>query len=124
MVSRRKWSAIFRSAWSGVITSLRTERNLRVHVAAAILVILAALFFRLPVRDLALLLLVISVVITAELLNTAIEAAVDLATPEWHRLAKIAKDAAAGAVLVAAAFAVLIGILLFYNPVMTWLGGG
>ncbi|GIP51694.1 hypothetical protein J42TS3_07290 [Paenibacillus vini] len=86
--------------------------------------ILAALFFRLPVRDLALLLLVISVVITAELLNTAIEAAVDLATPEWHRLAKIAKDAAAGAVLVAAAFAVLIGILLFYNPVMTWLGGG
>ncbi len=122
MISRRKWSATFRSAWSGIWTSLRTERNLQVHVTAAIIVILAALFFELPVRDLALLLLVISLVITAELLNTAIEAAVDLVTPEWHRLAKIAKDAAAGAVLVAAAFAVLIGILLFYNPIISWLG--
>ncbi|RCX22776.1 undecaprenol kinase [Fontibacillus phaseoli] len=122
MESRRSWSATFRNAWNGIWNSLKTERNMRIHVAAAIIVLLAAFFFGLPFRDIALLLLVISLVITAELLNTAIEAAVDLVTPEWHRLAKVAKDAAAGAVLIAAAFAVLIGILLFYGPVLSWLG--
>ncbi|MNC74367.1 Undecaprenol kinase [compost metagenome] len=83
---------------------------------------LAALFFDLPLRDIALLLLVIGFVFSAELFNTAIEAVVDLVTPEWHSLAKMAKDAAAGAVLIAACFAVLIGIVLFYEPVVTWLG--
>ncbi|WP_410767993.1 diacylglycerol kinase family protein [Fontibacillus sp. BL9] len=122
MESRRTWSTTFRNAWNGIWNSLKSERNMRIHVAAAVIVTLAAFFFRLPLRDIALLLLVISLVITAELLNTAIEAAVDLVTPEWHRLAKVAKDAAAGAVLIAAAFAVLIGILLFYGPVLSWLG--
>ncbi|MMZ63705.1 Undecaprenol kinase [compost metagenome] len=83
---------------------------------------LAALFFDLPLRDIALLLLVIGFVFSAELFNTAIEAVVDLVTPEWHSLAKMAKDAAAGAVLIAACFAVLIGIVLFYEPVVAWFG--
>lgn len=117
MEPRRTWRDAFRNAWDGVLASLKTERNLRFHTAAAIVVILAALYFHLPARDMAVLLLVIALVITAEMINTAIEAAVDLAAPEWHRLAKLAKDAAAGAVLVAAAFAVFIGILLFYEPV-------
>lgn len=117
MEPRRTWRDAFRNAWDGVLASLKTERNLRFHTAAAIVVILAALYFRLPARDVAVLLLVIALVITAEMINTAIEAAVDLAAPEWHRMAKMAKDAAAGAVLVAAAFAVFIGVLLFYEPV-------
>ncbi|MEF2964718.1 diacylglycerol kinase family protein [Paenibacillus sp. M1] len=124
MKTRRNWGSVFRDAWNGIWSSLKSERNLRIHVLAAVIVLLAAAFFRLPVRDVALLLLVIALVITAELINTAIEAAVDLAAPEWHRLAKIAKDAAAGAVLAAAAFAVVIGIMLFYGPVMAWLGWG
>lgn len=104
------------------MVSLKTQRNLRFHTLAAVIVMLAALFFGLPLRDIALLLLVIAVVISAELFNSAIEAVVDLVTPEWHHLAKVAKDAAAGAVLVAAGFSVLIGILLFYTPVAQWLG--
>ena len=124
MEPRRTWRDAFRNAWEGILASLRTERNLRFHTAAAIVVILAALYFRLPARDMAVLLLVIALVITAEMINTAIEAAVDLAAPEWHRLAKMAKDAAAGAVLIAAAFAVFIGILLFYEPVGKALGWG
>ncbi|WP_334071947.1 MULTISPECIES: diacylglycerol kinase family protein [Paenibacillus] len=124
MEPRRTCRTAFRNAWEGIAASLKTERNLRFHTAAAVVVMLAALYFRLPARDVAVLLLVIALVITAELINTAIEAAVDLAAPEWHRLAKMAKDAAAGAVLVAAAFAVFIGILLFYEPVSTALGWG
>ncbi|MNN38439.1 Undecaprenol kinase [compost metagenome] len=95
---------------------------MRVHTVAAVIVMLAALYFDLPLRDIALLLLVIGFVISAELINTAIEAVVDLVTPEWHSLAKMAKDAAAGAVLIAACFSVLIGIVLFYEPVVIWIG--
>lgn len=121
MREQRKWRNTFRHALEGIAWSLKTERNLKVHVIAAVGVLTAAVCFRLPLRDIAVLALVISVVITAELLNTAIEAVVDLVTPEWHRMAKIAKDAAAGAVLIAAAFAVLTGVLLFYEPVMIWI---
>lgn len=122
MKPKPKWSDTFRYALEGITVSLKTQRNLRFHTLAAVIVVLAALFFELPLRDIALLLLVIAFVIGAELFNTAIEAVVDLVTPEWHHLAKVAKDAAAGAVLVAAGFAVLIGIALFYTPVAKWLG--
>ncbi|MFD1177790.1 diacylglycerol kinase family protein [Paenibacillus puldeungensis] len=122
MKPKRKWGAVFKHALEGVFASFKTQRNLRVHGAAAVLVTAAALFFRLPPRDIALLMLVIALVISLELVNTAIEATVDLVTPEWHKLAKMAKDAAAGAVLVAAVFAVIIGLLLFYEPVLHWLG--
>ncbi|MNW29456.1 Undecaprenol kinase [compost metagenome] len=117
-----KWSDTFRYALEGIVVSLKTQRNMRIHLVAAVIVMLAALYFGLSLRDIALLLLVIGFVISAELFNTAIEAVVDLVTPEWHSLAKMAKDAAAGAVLIAACFAVLIGIVLFYEPVVTWLG--
>lgn len=117
-----RWSASFRYALEGIVASLKTQRNLRIHFCAAVAVIFAAILFRLPPRDVAVLLLVIALVISLELVNTAIEAVVDLATPKWHRLGKIAKDAAAGAVLVAAVFAAAIGVLLFYGPVMEWLG--
>ncbi|WP_018753307.1 diacylglycerol kinase family protein [Paenibacillus sanguinis] len=118
----RHWSSTFRYALEGIVSSLRTQRNLRVHCVVAVLVIIASIVLSLPVKDVAVLLLVIALVISLELVNTAIEAAVDLAEPKWHHLAKIAKDAAAGAVLVAAVFAVVIGLLLFYEPVTRLLG--
>ncbi|MGN8771300.1 diacylglycerol kinase family protein [Paenibacillus barengoltzii] len=122
MKPSRRWSSSFRCALEGIVTSLKTERHLRFHCVAAVIVIAAAIALSLPARDVALLLLVIALVISLELVNTAIEAVVDLAAPEWHRLGKIAKDAAAGAVLVAAVVAVVIGILIFYQPLMRWLG--
>ncbi|CAM4326400.1 diacylglycerol kinase [Paenibacillus phoenicis] len=122
MKPSRRWSSSFRYALEGIATSLRTQRHVRFHCVAAVIVIAAAIALSLPARDVALLLLVIALVISLELVNTAIEAVVDLAAPEWHRLGKIAKDAAAGAVLVAAVFALVIGILIFYEPLMRCLG--
>ncbi|MBU5674576.1 diacylglycerol kinase family protein [Paenibacillus brevis] len=122
MKPRRSWSRVFRDAWSGIRETVMHERNMKIHAAAGIAVLIAALLLRLPARDMALLLLTIAMVLTTEVINTAIEAAVDLAAPEWHELAKKAKDASAGAVLIAAAFAVFIGLLVFWRPVMTLLG--
>ncbi|WHX47713.1 diacylglycerol kinase family protein [Paenibacillus woosongensis] len=113
-----KWSDTFRYAAEGIVTALKSERNMKIHLLAAVAVLLAAAYFRLPGRDVALLLIVIGLVIAAELVNTALEAVVDLVSPDWHPLAKTAKDTAAGAVLVAAIIAVCVGCLLFYEPVM------
>ncbi|RRJ66708.1 diacylglycerol kinase family protein [Paenibacillus oralis] len=120
MKPKARWTASFRYALEGIAASLKTQRNLRFHCFAAVVVIAASFYFALPPRDIAVLLLTIALVISLELVNTAIEAAVDLITPERHPLAKLAKDAAAGAVLAAAVFAVVIGVLIFYRPVIAW----
>lgn len=100
-------------AWQGIVHTVKTQRNFRFHIAAMVYVTAFSLFYELTKGEYVLLLLTFSSVISAELMNTAIEAAVDLCSPEQHRLAKIAKDAAAGAVLVTAIFAVAVGVLLF-----------
>lgn len=100
-------------AWQGIVHTVKTQRNFRFHIAATVYVTAFSLFYELTVGEYVLLALTFSSVISAELINTAVEAAVDLCSPEQHRLAKIAKDAAAGAVLVTAFFAVIVGVLLF-----------
>lgn len=102
---------------------------MRNHFAAALAVLLAALFLRVTAIEFALLSLSILFVLSAELFNTAIEAVVDLVTPEYHPLAKIAKDTAAGAVLVAAMGAAIIGYMILaryvfpvYAKVLTMFG--
>jgi undecaprenol kinase len=117
-----KLSDSFRFAFEGIKTTFNTERNFRIHLVAAILVIVWAWILKIPTWDFALLLIVISLVLCAELLNTAIEAVIDLVSPEWHPLAKVAKDTAAGAVLVSAVFAVAVGLVILYKPMMIWLG--
>lgn len=103
----------FAYAWQGIAHTIKTQRNFRFHIAATVYVTAFSLFYELTVGEYVLLALTFSSVISAELINTAVEAAVDLCSPEQHRLAKIAKDAAAGAVLVTAFFAVIVGVLLF-----------
>ncbi|WP_223067139.1 diacylglycerol kinase family protein [Paenibacillus caui] len=122
MKPKARWKSTFRYAAAGIWYSIRTQRNMRVHLSAALLVFAAAAFFRLPPQSWVVLLLAIALVIGLELVNTAIESVVDLVTEEWHPLAKAAKDAAAGAVLIAALFSVLIGIVLFYHPVLSYFG--
>lgn len=100
-------------AWQGISHAVRTQRNMRVHLTAVVYVTAFSFFYDLTRAEYALLALTFGAVISAELINTAIEAAVDLCSPERHSLAKIAKDAAAGAVLAAAIFAVVVGVLLF-----------
>ncbi|WP_019636283.1 diacylglycerol kinase family protein [Paenibacillus fonticola] len=121
MKPRPKWRDTFRYALEGIVLAVKTERNMKIHLFAAAAVAAAALYFRLPARDLALLCIVIGMVIAAELVNTALEYVVNLVSPEWHKLAKAAKDTAAGAVLVTAIAAVLVGCLLFYEPVMGYI---
>lgn len=103
----------FYHAANGIRAACLRERNLRFHIVVANLICVFAYFFGLERIEWALLFLVIAVVISAELVNTAVENAVDTATMEIRPTARLAKDAAAGAVLLAAISAVAIGICIF-----------
>ncbi|HXF98762.1 MAG TPA: diacylglycerol kinase [Gaiellaceae bacterium] len=107
----------FDNAAEGVIHALRTQRNLWIHFAVAAGVLLAALAFGVSKVELMVLLLAITFVLVAELVNTAIEAAVDVASTSFDPMAKLAKDIAAGAVLVASLNAVAVGYLVFSGEV-------
>lgn len=117
----KKFWHSFRFAAQGIASAFRSELNMKVHSGLAVVVLVAAALFRLPPASWLLLLLAITLVLSTELLNTAIEAAVDLISPDVHPLAKTAKDTAAGAVLLTAVFAVITGIYVFYRPVMDWI---
>jgi diacylglycerol kinase (ATP) len=95
---------------------IRTQRNAWIHALATICVFSLGLWLMLPLRDWAVLLLTIAVVWTAEFLNTALEAVVDLASPHHHPLAKVGKDVGAAAVLIAALSAIVIGVLILGPP--------
>jgi diacylglycerol kinase (ATP) len=107
----------FNYATEGVIHALRTQRNLWIHFAIAAAVLIAALAFGVSKLELMVLLLAITFVLVAELVNTAIEAAVDVASTAFDPMAKLAKDMAAGAVLIAALNAVAVGYLVFSGAV-------
>jgi diacylglycerol kinase (ATP) len=100
-------------AFEGIIHVLRTQRNMRIHVVAAILVLVAGIAFGVRRIELVALLLAAALVLVAEMINTAIEAAIDVATSSFDPRAKVAKDVAAGAVLVCAFVAVGIAYLIF-----------
>lgn len=103
----------FRSAFSGIIFSFKTERNMRIHLLAAIIVIVSGFFFSITNVEWMVLILVIAITIALELINTAIENAVDLITAQEHPVAKAAKDIAAGAVLIFCIASVGIGLIIF-----------
>lgn len=108
----------FRYAFQGWGYVLRTQRNAWIHSAIATAVFMVGLWLQLPARDWAVIILTAALVFSAEFINTAIEAVVDLATEEHHPLAKIGKDVGAAAVLVAALAAVLIGLLILGPPLL------
>jgi diacylglycerol kinase len=109
-VTRRLTS--FRYAFAGLAYVLRSQHNAWIHGAITVLVVLMSFWLGLSRNEWALIVVTITVVWTAEILNTAIEATVDLISPQPHPLARIAKDCAAAAVLVTAGMAVVIGLLL------------
>lgn len=109
------WS--FNYAIDGIVYTLRTQRNMRIHVTLAVLTLLAALFLRIGRFEFLALLFAITLVLIAELINTSVEAAVDLAVDTLDPSAKIAKDVAAGAVLVAAIDALVVGYVVFIGRV-------
>ena len=107
----------FNNAAEGVIHALRTQRNLWIHFTIAAAVLVAAVGFGVSKLELMVLLVAVTFVLVAELVNTAIEATVDVATTSFDPMAKIAKDIAAGAVLVATLNAVAVGYLVFSGEV-------
>ena len=109
----------FGYAFQGVWTVVRKERNFRIHLTCIgymLGFLLLTDWFVVSRAEWALLLLACALVLSLEIVNTAVESTVDLATQERHPLAKRAKDAAAGAVLVAAFFAVLVGLVILLQP--------
>lgn len=99
-------------AIEGIIYTARTQKQMRHHFLAALVLLLTVLFLRVSALEFALLTVSVCFVLFAELLNTAVEALVDMVSPEYHPLARIAKDVAAGAVLMAAIGAAVMGYLI------------
>ena len=113
----------FRYAAQGLIYGVVSQRNFRIHLVIGTVVLGLGLWLQLKPNDLAVLVLMVTAVLVLELLNTSIEAVVDLAIGRrFHHLARIAKDCAAAAVLVAAISSLLIALLLLVPPLMTRLG--
>ena len=107
----------FKYAWAGIIYGFQTQRNFRIHVAVCVLAIGLSLFLRLETVEIAIISITSGLVLTLELVNTAIESIVDLTVKQsYHELAKVAKDCAAGAVLVSALVALLVASTLILPP--------
>jgi diacylglycerol kinase len=107
-----KFIAGFGFAFRGLWYTLRTQRNARVHVVIACLAIAMGIVLHISAVEFAMIFVAISSVFIAEMFNTVIELCVDLASPEYNQLAEIAKDVAAGAVLLSAMLAVVIGLFV------------
>jgi len=118
------WLESVNCAIEGILWAAKTQRHMRYHFLAAVAVLLSALFFRVSALEFILLALAVTLVLLTELINTALEVVVDLITPEYHPLARRAKDVAAGAVLMASAGAAVIGYLALSRYVFPGLDGG
>lgn len=105
----------FNYAIEGIIYSIRTQRNMKIHMIATIIVLTATFFYDLSKIELLIITITITLVIVAEMINTAVECAIDATTNFYHPLAKIAKNVSAGAVLVTAINSVLVGYVIFWD---------
>ena len=112
----------FKYAIEGIKSAYKTEQNLLVHTIVAILVIAIGVIIELSFLEFAIIFLTIGVVMTAEMINTAIEYAIDMAMPSIHPLAKVSKDVASGAVLFSAIIAVIVGCLIYIPKIIDFIG--
>jgi diacylglycerol kinase (ATP) len=112
MSERRNVFEPFLVAIRGIVFTFQTQRHMRFHLYVVFVVILLGIFVNLPLREMLVLLFTISLVVVAEMFNSAIEAVVDLVSPNYNPMAKFAKDIAAGAVLITTIIAIVVGALL------------
>ena len=103
----------FGYAGRGVWLAISTEANMKIHLSVAVLVVMAGFFFQISATEWMACLLCFGLVFTTEMINTAIENVVDLASPNRHELARNAKDVAAGAVLISAIISAIVGLIIF-----------
>ena len=108
----------FKYALQGFASSFRTERNMKIHVVATILVIILGIYLKLNLIELSIITIAIVIVISAELFNTAIETIVDMVSPQKNEKAKLAKDISAGAVLILAIGSAIVGFIIFLPKII------
>jgi len=109
----RRLRKSFSCAIAGLIYCIKNEKNMKIHILATIIAVIVALVVKLNYTEWGLLILTIFMVLVAETINTAVEKTVDLVTTEYHPLAKLAKNLAAGAVLLAAIGSLLMAVVIF-----------
>lgn len=123
-MKNKKITESFNNAINGILYTLKNERNMKIHLVASVVVLIACLFFRLSKIEILIVCLTIAGVIICELFNTAIEAVVDIIVDVYHPKAKIVKDVAAGAVLVSASVSVLVAYFIFFDKISSRLEKG
>lgn len=111
----------FYHAYEGIYYTALRERNMHIHITMALIVILGGAIFQISYEEWLICLILIALVISLELLNTAIESVVDLVTTNNNPLAKVAKDSAAGAVLVSAIISAIIGVVIFLPKILDFI---
>jgi diacylglycerol kinase len=119
---RSSLRATFGYAFAGIAVAVRTQRNMKIHLVTAVLALILCAVLRLAPVEWAIILICIGLVLTTEMLNTAIEAVVDLVSPEFHPLAKQAKDIGAGMVLVCSILAVMAGAIIYVTALLRLAG--
>ncbi|WP_018923722.1 diacylglycerol kinase [Salsuginibacillus kocurii] len=120
---RRGWRRLLASfvfAGRGFTHVVKKEQNMQIHLLLSCIVILAAFFLDVNEAHYPVLILLIGGMIALETMNTAIERTVDLVTSEYHPIAKLAKDIAAAAVLIYSITALIVGYIIFYEPILQW----
>jgi undecaprenol kinase len=119
--NKKFFSSVIRSfvfAFEGIVSAIKHERNLKIHLVIAAAVIIAGFIFSLSALEWVAVIVAIGGMLSLELVNTAIERTVDLVTDDFHPLAKQAKDAAAGAVLIYAVMSAVIGLIIFAPKIL------
>ncbi|MFD2704145.1 diacylglycerol kinase family protein [Salibacterium lacus] len=117
--TRQRLFRSFCCAWAGLTLVVRHEQNMKFHLLAAAAAVICGFVFSIPLFHWMILVVIIGGMLALEVMNTAVERVVDMITEDYHPAAEKAKDIAAAAVLVYSAAAVVIGILIFYEPVMS-----
>lgn len=117
---KNKFSVSLGHALDGIDYTLSHERNFKIEITFAFLVSIMGFVFKISIMEWLALVLTMSMVLALEMVNTAIERCVDLATSDYKELAKASKDVAAGAVLIMSMFSVIIGIIIFLPKIIEW----
>lgn len=119
--SLKRLGKSFKYAFTGIFKAYKTEQNLVIHTIAAILVLILSFYLKVSSIEFCILVLVIGLVLVMEMVNTAIEYTVDMAMPNIHPLAKIAKDVASGAVLISAFVSIVVGLIILLPKILALL---
>lgn len=120
---KRTFKGSVKNCLDGISYVTKSEKNFKREIALGIIALTLSYILKIDKIEFIIVLTMICLVLTTEIINTAIERAVDLVTKEYHELARIAKDVSAGSVLVTSTFALIIGIIIFMPKIITLLGG-